>query len=586
MPELLSPGVAFTEPRVTPAEIASASTSIASFIGIAERGPINDPVLIGSFEEYVQIYGGFYLGSPLPGAVKAFFDNGGKSTYINRVGHYTTITNPATLDAVQSQLQLSGDGPANTALMKASSHGSHGDALSLTTRRIDTLIATTGAIAAAPITEQVLSDIRRIYVGAQVRIEDSVTPANKIRFVVLRIDTGQKKVYFASATATGAIAIGNVMLEEWDLTILRDGSFHEKISRLTQSTLAGELYFKDRVNNGDPKRQVVVFTDNALAATPSVDPRPVDITSSPLTGGSNGTTPNDADHVGDPASKTGLNAFDSIDDVNIMSIPGRCTSTVHQAIIAYCERRQLLFGVLAVNQGQTPQQAKTYVQVTANLFSEYAAIYYPWVKISDPVTGLLVNHTPEGHAIGVYSRTDATRGVQKAPAGTPDGRLVNVLGPERPLTESDRDLLYPANINPIVAFPGKGTLLFGSRTLSSSEFRQINVRRVFNFVKLSLRNGTLFLVFEPNDSNTRAKVRKTVGSFLLRLWRRGVLKGEKATEAFFIICDETNNPPSVEQAGYLICRVGLAISRPAEFVIFELVQDTRALDAELAAAGV
>jgi phage tail sheath protein FI len=160
-----------------------------------------------------------------------------------------------------------------------------------------------------------------------------------------------------------------------------------------------------------------------------------------------------------------------------------------------------------------------------------------------------------------------------------------VLGVERTLTSADRDLLYPSNVNPVLAKTGEGILVFGSRTLANSTFRQINVRRVFNFVKRSLNSGLQWVVFEPSDATTRGRVRAAVNVFLLRQWRNGLLKGTKATDAFYVVCDETNNPPSVELAGQLVCKIGLAIARPAEFVTFQLVQDTRAVDAELAQAG-
>lgn len=796
MAEQLSPGIQFTEPRVGPTNIAGVATAIGGMIGIAERGPINRPILIGSADEYTRIFGDRVSGSFLPGSAKAFFDNGGSSLYVNRVGHYTTITDPNTLDAIKATLQLKGDGGANDLLLEASSHGAHGNALSVTTVRQNQLITTsTQAVAASTtITSLTVASVRRLYVGAQFSVQPVGGGAAKLRAYVQRLDTGTNTVYFASATTSLVpIASGDeVYLEEWDLIVNRSGAFLERISQLAMSPLATN-YFVNVINNNDPARQTYVALDNGLAPTAAVDPRPLQLqptagattsgaspwyiltgqtldiqfdvggtqsftfnatqgyvqgaggtfaalngtqlalrvnggpiqtvtftasavdaattaaeinaqvvgasatvvvgqvkitsdvygTSSsinitttnsaagfavsglgtagtgdaanlaamqpselvtklstltngtativgntvkltsntlgtgstaqvlgtstatgfgydnlvhtgtlgvssnqPLAGGSDGTTPNDTDHIGSSSSKTGLFAFDPIEDVVLLSIPGRVSSAVQQALLTYVENRTDLFAIMSVNVGQTPQQAVTYVTNTANLFSEYGAIYYPWIKVSDPDTGLLSTVPSDGYTMGMYARTDDNRGVQKAPAGTPDGRLLNALGTERFLTQADKDLLYPNNINFIISLPGKGTVVFGSRTLSSGPFRQINVRRVFNFVKRSLREGTQFIIFEPNDANTRALVRKTVGAFLLRQWRRGLLKGSKASDAFFIICDETNNPPSVEIAGQLICRIGLAVSVPAEFITFELVQDTRALDAELNAAGV
>lgn len=591
MAEQLSPGIQFTEPRLAPAEIVSASTSIGGMTIVAERGPINRPVLCGSSEEAQKVFGVKISGSYGPGSWKAFFDNGGRSLYINRAGHYTDITDASTLDAVKAALQLSGDGPVDTLKLRASSEGAHGNALTVTTLRVDTTVGAVATnIGAGATTTATLSDVRRLYVGAQVLLKNG---SNKLRVIITRMDTSTKKIYFVSSTPSGAITASgsSVVLEEWNLSISRSGTFLESIKGLAMSTTAGDRYFKDVINNGDPVRQVEVQTDSLLALSNTVDPRPIDITNEGLggtTAGTDGTAPNDTDVVGSATSGTGFYAFDNIDDVNILTAPGYPTTTVQNGMITYLEGRNptSLFGIMSVNVGQTPTQAKTYVQTTANLYTEYAAIYYPWVKVVDADTGLMVSFPPDGFILGMYARTDANRNVAKAPAGTPDGRLLGALGVERKLDASDLDLLYPVNINAIISKPGKGVIVWGSRTLSTGEFRQINVRRVFNFVKQSLKNGTDWVVFEPNDDNTRGKVRKSVGAFLLRLWRKGILKGDVASDAFLITCDRTNNPPSVEQAGQLICRVSLAISRPAEFVTFELVQDTRALDAELAAAGI
>ena len=587
--EQLSPGTNFTEPREGPVDIASASTAIGAMEAIAEKGPVGSPQLLGSLEGYKQIFGQPYLASPGYRAVKAFFENGGSSLWFSRAGHYDTIGDKSTLDMVSALLQLQGDGPANTFLLNATSPGAHGNALAVVPTRVDTLAATGGALAASAQTSYVVSDVRRLYVGAQVHIKDTVAPTtNNLRVIITSIDPTAKRIMFPSATPAGAITAGNVYLEEFNLSTYKGGVAQTpSYSLMSMSTTAGSKYFMTVINKGDPADHILVKTNDALVLSNTVDPRPAtSSTSLPFTSGSDGTTPTDADFVGDSAGGTGLYAFDTIEDINLLAIPGRCTATVHAGITTYVEYRGFIFGVLATNSGLTPEQAKTYVDTTANLYSEFAAIYYPWIKATDPVTGVLGTFSPEGDIMGVYARVDATRGVQKAPAGTPDSKLVNVLGVERTLTKTDRDLLYPANINTINAFKGKGTVLWGSRTLALGQFRQIPVRRVFLFARMSIKAGTMWVTFEENNATTRARVRKSVGAWLLRQWRRGVLKGKTASEAFYILCDETNNPPSVENAGNLKCRVGLAVSRPAEFLDFELVQDTRALDKELAEAGI
>jgi hypothetical protein len=630
-----------------------------------------------------------------------YFDHGGSALYILRALHS---------DATASSLQLQGDGPANCTLLSANSAGDHGNTLSVSRTRDDTFIGTVTAIAASPaiaVAQLATGSIGRLYVGAQIRIVDSVNSANKMRVVITKIEPATGKFRFASSTPTGAITTGNVTLEEWSAIMYRAGSVVKRFSQLAMSPLAGKQYFKDAINTGNPADPVVVTTDNSLAATNTVDPRPsvsatstiynyswptkagmsnnqtfiiggttfemevatagwvptgggvvvLDVhsattaadvetavhttinatsgcafsvatstagvsaftakvagagtatgvggtvagtatlvqagadpgTASMFTGGLDGTTPNDADHYGSSVNGTGLFAFDGVDDINQIAIPGRCTAAVHQAIDAWCDARALtgrpVFGIKALNDGQTAAQEIAYVTTTANLYTNNASIYTPWVKITDPVTGFVVNFPPECAVMGVYARTDATRGVQKAPAGTPDGQLVNVAGLARKIKTAEYDTLYPVNINAILAIKGRGICIFGSRTLASDQFNQIPIRRVFNWVKMSLRDGTMWVNFENNDDALRARVRKSVNVFLLQAWRAGKLKGAKASEAFYVVCDASNNQPSDEIAGKLKVRVGLAVAHPAEFVEWTLEQDTRALDQELAAAG-
>jgi phage tail sheath protein FI len=202
--------------------------------------------------------------------------------------------------------------------------------------------------------------------------------------------------------------------------------------------------------------------------------------------------------------------------------------------------------------------------------SSYAAMYYPWIKVMDPATDKVVQIPPSGHMAGIWSRSDNTRGVHKAPANEV---VQGAVGLSYQTTKGEQDTLNPNGVNCIRAFPGRGIRVWGARTLSSDPaWRYINVRRLFNFVEKSIENGTQWVVFEPNDRKLWARVKRDVSAFLRIVWRDGALFGSTAAEAFYVKVDDELNPPEVRDLGRLIIEIGLAPVKPAEFVIFRISQ--------------
>jgi phage tail sheath protein FI len=207
---------------------------------------------------------------------------------------------------------------------------------------------------------------------------------------------------------------------------------------------------------------------------------------------------------------------------------------------------------------------------TAGYDSKFAALYYPWIEVMDPLTNKPMMVPPSGHVAGLWCRTDATRGVHKAPANE---IVMGANGLGFQVTHAEQGGLNKVGINCIRAFPGRGIRVWGARTMSSDpEWRYINVRRLFNFVERSIEQGTQWVVFEPNDPQLWARIRRDVGAFLTSLWREGMLFGANPTEAFFVKCDEELNPSVERDNGRLLIDVGLAPVKPAEFVIFRLSQ--------------
>jgi hypothetical protein len=209
----------------------------------------------------------------------------------------------------------------------------------------------------------------------------------------------------------------------------------------------------------------------------------------------------------------------------------------------------------------------------------FGAFYFPWITTVDPMNGERVNVPPSGHMAGIYARTDVSRGVHKAPANEVVYGAGNLV---RHITHEEQAELNSNGVNCIRYFPNRGIRVWGARTVAGadSEWRYLNVRRLFNFVEESIALGTGWTVFEPNDPTLWGNIRRDVGAFLLRLWRDGALLGRTPEEAFFVQCDEQTNPPESIDAGQVVALIGLAPVKPAEFIIFRIGQHAGGAEVE------
>ena len=279
------------------------------------------------------------------------------------------------------------------------------------------------------------------------------------------------------------------------------------------------------------------------------------------------------DFIGDESAGNGLHAFDTVDEINIVAIPDMMgDETTMKAGFAYCENRKDCFFIADSPRGKTPAEILGIKKTSYN--SSYGALYYPWIEISDPLGGNKL--VPSSGAVaGIYSRTDVSRGVHKAPAGITEGYIRSAIGLERILTRGEHDILNNPGINAIRFFPGLGNCVWGARTVTADpEWKYVNVRRLFLFLEESIDEGTQWVVFEPNDPALWGKVNRNLTAFLTRVWRDGALFGTTPDEAFFVKVDAENNPPEVRDAGQLIIEVGVAPVKPAEFVIIRISQKT------------
>ncbi|MDA8025689.1 MAG: phage tail sheath family protein [Actinomycetota bacterium] len=359
----------------------------------------------------------------------------------------------------------------------------------------------------------------------------------------------------------------------FNLTVKVDGQLQETYEGVT--TKRGKTNVATAVNAASKLIRIADSTANIESVTRG--------TTSLAGGGHSAPAAVSAtDYVGDPAARTGFGGLEAIDEVTMVSAPDlmaafqqgmidlESVKTVQTAMINHCELMGDRMAILDTPPNLNVQEVKDWRVSTTGYDSKYAALYWPWVKVLDPPSGKNIFIPPSGIVGGVWSRNDDVRGVHKAPANEVVRGVVDI---ELNISKVEHDLLNPVGINVIRSFPGKGIKIWGARTLSSdASWRYINVRRLFNYLEKSILNGTDWVVFEPNDPALWSRIRRTIAAFLVNEWRKGALFGYTADQAFFVKCDDETNPSESIDAGQVVCEIGVAPVKPAEFVIFRLSQ--------------
>jgi Bacteriophage tail sheath protein len=305
--------------------------------------------------------------------------------------------------------------------------------------------------------------------------------------------------------------------------------------------------------------------------------------------------------VGDGQGRKGLEVLEESDEIAIVAAPGYMDAESYDALLSHSEKMKDRVAILdapplvskidaltkvatasaktkksrgASEEAKPSGEAKSEADALRPRQSDggWGAFYFPHITVRDPLSPKdLVDVPPSGHIAGIYARSDATRGVHKAPANEAVRGALNVT---YRVTREEQATLNPSGVNCIRLFPGEGIRVYGARTLaeSSSEWRYLNVRRLFNMVEESIARSTRWVVFEPNDRPLWKAIRRDVSAFLTMIWRQGALMGRTPEEAFFVQCDEETNPPEVIDAGMVVTVIGIAPVKPAEFVIFRIGQ--------------
>lgn len=405
---------------------------------------------------------------------------------------------------------------------------------------------------------------------------------------IVELDNGTNKVTKSIASVNGnqvtfATPLGQDFYETHKLRVIEaevsvryaPPEQAETLETFTNLRLVDDGSLSSLVNHVNTRSELVNvatgggFSASSLAAFPSADNGAWQ-----SFGGGNDqlTSLSVDDFVGVDAGsgkRTGIQALEDIDEVSLCLAPGIWSGTVHNALIQHCEVLKDRFAIVDPQDGLSIEGIRAMREV---LDTKYAALYYPWLELRDPSVKRNVNVAPSAHMAGVYARVDVERGVHKAPANEVIRGITKIA---QDVTKREQDLLNPKGINALRFFPGRGNRVWGARTLSSdASWKYINVRRLFIMVEESIEEGTQWVVFEPNDEPLWARVRQTITNFLTSVWRSGALQGATTDEAFFVKCDRSTMTQDDIDNGRLICVIGIAPVKPAEFVIFRIQQKT------------
>lgn len=531
MPEYLSPGVYIEEFEIGAKPMEGVSTSTAGFLGETERGPTT-PCLITSWLQYQRVFGGYFGNDKyLPGSVEGFFKNGGKRCYIGRV-------------------VKSGDKPAKSAFAKPLVDGK----CFITVKVIGE--GNWGNNIALELTKGTNKDTFRLDVFYW---KNRPKPDEWNKWNDSDLNDPKTLSEFLKQNSPNVYEIfDNISIKE------KSPDYFEK----TVNGISNLIILS--IEAGDTPGDLLDLLVDLKDKDPTkVRPKCVLATGSDGEGDLVLSDYERSDPVDDvPGKRKGLTAFKGIDDISLVYAPNAyAVPGLVSSLISHCEGLRYRFAILDSNQadsnvsGIDPRSANP---------TDFAAFYYPWIKVINPETGMLQLMPPGGYVAGVYSRSDTERGVHKAPANE---IVQGASDLEFQIMKGEQDVLNPRGVNVIRAFPGRGIRIWGARTLSSNTlWKYINVRRLFIYIEASIERGTQWVVFEPNDARLWARVKATINQFLTGVWRSGALMGATPEEAFFIKCDRSTMTQDDIDNGRLICIIGIAPVKPAEFVIFRIAQ--------------
>ena len=541
----------------SPRSIEGVGTSTAGFIGLAEKGPvIGAPVFVPNFKSFTQQFGGFLSEFAygeyryLANSVEQFFANGGTRCFVMRV---------APKDAVASSAEK------GLLTVTAKNPGAWGDKVQVT---LNTVKKQKLQLLEKTETGYKAKNIDGFREGDIVEFEGTYTT---IKTIMDRVVTFTDEL--PDEVVDDAIIPKSLLyLVTFDLSVrygdeaenYQDLSFNIGSPRYIGSRLAGseliDVNVKPMEEAGNPVEEILGEGVESGAFF--------------LEGGSDGSVSkiNAGTFIGEdggPGKRTGLQSFIENNNVSMLAIPGITTPEVIVSLVGHCENLKSRFAV--IDMPAEMYKTSDLIGYRGMIDSTYAAMYHPRIEVFDRSSNKSDYIPPSGAVMGIYSRTDQTRGVHKAPAN----EVVFCTGLKTNYTKDEQDMLNPEGINLIRALPGQGIRVGGARTASSNNaFKYVNVRRLFIYVEESIKANTNWVVFEPNDATLWHRVELSITGFLDGLWRNGMLAGDSPATSYFVEIGPSTMSKDDITNGRLICNIGIAPSRPAEFVIFRVTQFT------------
>lgn len=571
MAEYLSPGVYVEEFDSGSAPMQGVGTSTAGFIGLAEKGNVcGAPELVLSPADFNRKFGGYLQESVfgeyryLAYAVNNFFANGGSRAFVMRVA-------PPDAKAAASSCV---EGQNGIIEITAKNPGKWGNGITVSFSE------------ASKARTQVLEDLGGgsykaknadgFNAGDVVVLEGAGSPEYNI------ITSISDDVITFEAPFAADVVDKNLL----PTVTIRTCELNVEIKYENTSEAYEFVSFNASTPDFIEKKLARSEIINISAKANTLPVSPIDIVQEVfgiekdvvrfnLKNGSDGSVSaiSDADFIGEdkgPGSRTGIQAFLDNNEVNIMAVPGITSANVQLSLVSHCEGLSSRFAVLDI-----PKESKTVSEILAHreiVDSDYCAMYHPWLEVFDPLDKKSTYIPPSGSVMGIFARTDNTRGVHKAPANE---IVSNCTGLYCNYNVGEQDQLNPKGVNLIRKFPGAGIRVWGARTATSKPlWKYINIRRLFIFVEESIKANTNWVVFEPNDELLWLRVRRSIEAFLENVWRSGALAGSTAEEAFYVdIGNNTMTKDDIDN-GRLVCVIGIAPVKPAEFVVFRITQKT------------
>lgn len=557
MAEYFTPGVYVEEYDNSPRSIEGVGTSTAGFIGFAEKGPtIGAPVLVTSFRSFTKQFGGFLSSFThgeyryLANSVEQFFVNGGTRCYVSRVIPKDAKIASRTMGIFKAE---------------ALNEGKWGNRvqISMSTRnaRKMQLIAASGE-------GYIAKSVDGFREGDIVEVNGEY---NSIRTIYDKTVTFEKK-FEGEVVDKGIIPTTVLNLLNVDVSV-RYNDDVENYSGLSFN-MSAPNYIGSRMSSSDLIKVEVLPINEIGNPVEEIFGAGNDSGMFTLEGGEDGSMSkvSASTFIGEdkgPGKRTGIQSFLENDVVSMMAIPGVTDPEVIVSLVAHCENLKSRMAI--IDMPRDKYKTTDLIEYRNIIDSSYAAMYHPWIQVFDRSSNKSDYIPPSGAVLGVYSRTDMNRGVHKAPAN----EVVFCTGLNVNYTKAEQDILNPQGINLIRIIPGQGIRVWGARTASSdTSFRYVNVRRLFIYVEESIKASTNWVVFEPNDSTLWQRVNLTVSSFLDSMWRSGMLAGTSPSEGYFVEIGPSTMSRDDIMNGRLICNIGIAPTRPAEFVIFRVTQHT------------